>query len=649
MRKIIAAILAVCLAGLGVFTLSTSASANDGPNQAGYWKAKYPNAVECYKYDANSQGQTANGHGVSSGNTVTLAQYGADWPGDRWEVLIVKAGNTDTGSGPGNVVYNLPTAGTPYAAPEGKTVSHWIVCKGQTPNPPKTIVPGIPVPKDKCAVLNDHYGLPEGPAGVTYTRDGLAIVATITATNTLWGSLPSGWVETGTKTARYALQTSHFTDEPCTGPPTKDDTYTYGVPACGDTEVAKFTISYTFTYLGNDTWSEPVASAPVPSGNVPLAEAGYEFEPCDIAVEPSVTPTEVCGPGGEFLPGTEAGIDYLNALYDDETGIYTVYPLDGYVIVLSEGSLFTLNEDGSASFDSGSYFSDEPCEALLPVVFDSTPNPPTCSEDGTLPNLESNVEGVLFPNVTLTFDRAYDGPGEYTLTATASEGYAFADGTTVKTRVITVAGATGYQNTDPEAPCYVAPPEKDDLVTTEDQAWACGDLTTVVTISTVKYSFDFDTVTGEYSDLIASEPYLSEIERDLTADEFRACVTPVIYQEDACGIENDGWNYADTENVGLAWSQDKTVVTFKSVDENIEIVAGNGFVLNEDGTASFDVETWTWNDEACPTGATPPTAPEAPRLAATGSQAYMLGGVGLSLLLLGTIALLAKRRRRVTI
>ncbi|WP_345800653.1 hypothetical protein AAIB33_14415 [Microbacterium sp. AZCO] len=84
----------------------------------------------------------------------------------------------------------------------------------------------------------------------------------------------------------------------------------------------------------------------------------------------------------------------------------------------------------------------------VPALFSVAPQPPTCGSDGSLPAL------VTLEHVTLTWDRPFDGPGTYTLTATATDGYTFADGTTVKTKEFTVAAALGYQSDAPDAPCF---------------------------------------------------------------------------------------------------------------------------------------------------------------------------------------------------
>jgi hypothetical protein len=87
----------------------------------------------------------------------------------------------------------------------------------------------------------------------------------------------------------------------------------------------------------------------------------------------------------------------------------------------------------------------------VPALFAAEPTPPTCETAGSF-----DFAGT-FPNVVISVTPAYTGPGTYTLTATATGGATFPDGTTTKTRVITVAGALGFQSTDANAPCYRAP------------------------------------------------------------------------------------------------------------------------------------------------------------------------------------------------
>ena len=141
-RRIIAVVTTLALAlGMSVGGAGTAfADHNQGhtnnqqnPNHQDYWKAKYPHAVECYKHS-----RSGGDHGTTRNGGVELNTFVQSWPGDRWEVLIVKGGSSG-GDGNGNAVYDRPNAGQTYFAPINPNnnkpydVSHWIVCKGATP------------------------------------------------------------------------------------------------------------------------------------------------------------------------------------------------------------------------------------------------------------------------------------------------------------------------------------------------------------------------------------------------------------------------------------------------------------------------------------------------------------------------------------
>lgn len=112
-------------------------------NHTDYWKQLYPDAVSCY----SSEGNTDHGRITDGGKTVTLNEYNPSWPGDHWEVLVIKAGNL------WNSVIENPKAGVAYASPPNNggqqaNVSHWIVCKGETP--PTVVVPTLDVTPPTC-------------------------------------------------------------------------------------------------------------------------------------------------------------------------------------------------------------------------------------------------------------------------------------------------------------------------------------------------------------------------------------------------------------------------------------------------------------------------------------------------------------------
>ncbi len=102
-----------------------------GPNTPEYWESYFPHAIKCYKY--RGSGSNIHGSVTDNGYTVTLNPYQNGWPGDHWEGLVIKAGAKGGDDGNGNAIYEHPSAGVAYSAPDGKEVSHWIVCKGKTP------------------------------------------------------------------------------------------------------------------------------------------------------------------------------------------------------------------------------------------------------------------------------------------------------------------------------------------------------------------------------------------------------------------------------------------------------------------------------------------------------------------------------------
>ena len=125
-RRILAAATATLLA-LGMAAGGASpalADHNQGhtnnqqnPNHPEYWKLQFPNSVECYKHISGG-----GEHGSVVNGAVVLSTFNQAWPGDRWEVLIVKGGS-EGGDGNGNAVYPLPTAGTGARASSAKTTT----------------------------------------------------------------------------------------------------------------------------------------------------------------------------------------------------------------------------------------------------------------------------------------------------------------------------------------------------------------------------------------------------------------------------------------------------------------------------------------------------------------------------------------------
>ncbi|HEX6946231.1 MAG TPA: hypothetical protein VF246_02655 [Acidimicrobiia bacterium] len=135
--RVLGSVLILSALLIGLLPVMAFAAQGD-PNETDYWKALYPHAIACYKYDPPDQ-QNFHGYLVDDQKAVVLNEFQDGWPGDHWEVLIVKSGNEPGNTGlNGQNVYEHPQAGVKYYGPlngGGKqgAVSHWIVCKGKTP------------------------------------------------------------------------------------------------------------------------------------------------------------------------------------------------------------------------------------------------------------------------------------------------------------------------------------------------------------------------------------------------------------------------------------------------------------------------------------------------------------------------------------
>ncbi|WP_341994213.1 hypothetical protein MRBLWH7_002098 [Microbacterium sp. LWH7-1.2] len=202
-------------------------------NHTDYWKQQYPDAIACY----SSEASTDHGRITDGGKTVTLNEYSPSWPGDHWEVLVIKAGND------WNSVIENPQAGVAYASPPNSAgnqanVSHWIVCKGKTPEQPK----------DKVTV--DKESTTDCVKNVVVT------VTTTTTTPYIWDAATQKWVldsanaESSEKSESRPLTEEEWAD--CNPTTTKT---TYGEWAdgewdCGDTSVTQTREVYTTVYHG---------------------------------------------------------------------------------------------------------------------------------------------------------------------------------------------------------------------------------------------------------------------------------------------------------------------------------------------------------------------------------------------------------------
>ncbi|MGX5772943.1 hypothetical protein ACWKWN_19570 [Microbacterium trichothecenolyticum] len=270
-------------------------------NDAGYWENQTEHESKCYKVDAPE----SSSHGTISADkkTITLKPYEEDWWGDHWELLVIKAGNT-------NNVINHPEAGVAYASPENgggnqADVSHWIVCKGEYPTEK---------PKDKVT---------ETEESTTDCGDEVVVtVTTITTTPYKWDAEAEEWVldEANAKTEEKR-ETRELTEEEWAdcNPTTTKTTYGEWVDGeweCGDTTVTQTREVYTTVYHGED--AEPtVTTTETQTRELTAEESEQDCTPTPTPT-PTVTPAD---PGGtptstdsEALAATGGGISPMFAV-----------------------------------------------------------------------------------------------------------------------------------------------------------------------------------------------------------------------------------------------------------------------------------------------------------------------------------------------
>ncbi len=213
--------------------------------------------------------------------------------------------------------------------------------------------------------------------------------------------------------------------------------------------------------------------------------------------QPVCTPTDTSQtvtPGAIEHPWND-GVDYTitgGSWTDLVPGTYTVTATarDGWYL-MNQPDGWTPQDDGSLTYPVTIIKPADCAPAPVTIVW-PTVTGPTCTAAGALPALPQQ-DGVTF-----TWNAEFNGPGTYTMTATAQDGFFLAgDGDSkVRTQDFTVAGAIGNQGTNSEAPCYVAPPEP--TVTTSAVAAAdCSYLVTTVT-TTVTTNPVWNATTGAW-------------------------------------------------------------------------------------------------------------------------------------------------------
>jgi hypothetical protein len=215
-------------------------------NDVGYWEKQYAaHDAVCYKVD----GANSSGHGTVSadGKTVTLKPFDQSWPGDHWELLVIKAGNLWN-----NVIVH-PEAGVAYASPENNggqqaVISHWIVCKGETPEgQPQSVTPTLSWTLPTC----DEAGTLTQGNGVTWTS------APGEEGHTIWTATPApGNVFTKDAKTVWDVPSLAQLVEECTQPPAKVEPKDKTVLDCTSQTATVTTTTTTTPYVWDDETEE---------------------------------------------------------------------------------------------------------------------------------------------------------------------------------------------------------------------------------------------------------------------------------------------------------------------------------------------------------------------------------------------------------
>ena len=360
---------ALVVMALAVAMLPMTALANaDNPNHPDYWKARYPNAIECYKHDGNS----SHGKITKNGTAVRLYEFQSGWPGDRWEVLVVKGGQN------GREVYELPKAGVDYHPPKNDNgkypeVSHWIICKGKTPDQKKPIADPIWKVKPETMVCDPKTGQYVGQA------DGR--ITFVPFDHGSWNASNLTGLSAGTY-----------------GPFT-----------------AKADKGYVFQSTGTGTFS---------TGKIQVGQKGSN-EPCDklvTAVTPKVKQSQECGVEGKLIIPKTEGVRYL--LNGDViaagvhsgpiSGTLTAEALDGYRLS---------NPDFSVEIDIPAA---DPCPVVVTPVAPELVEAQECGVPDRLVVPETG--GVVYLlNGEDVSGETLEGPLSGTIVAEAADGHVLSE------------------------------------------------------------------------------------------------------------------------------------------------------------------------------------------------------------------------------
>jgi len=258
LKFVAGALVAAALVVAPLVTAGAIASPHNGPdaapsdswsedtNHVEYWEEKYAaHEADCYKVD----GASSSGHGTVSADkkSIRLNEFDvAGWPGDHWEVLVIKAGSV------GQTVVEHPIAGIAYASPinnggQQATISHWIVCKGEYPSSEEPERPEAPAPTVTITATTEF----------NCDTDVATVTTTTTSSGWRYDAVAEEWVALEPVVSPPTTTTRPLTDsEKLDCPP---DTKVESTPwvdatwACGDTTVTQVRRVLITTYTRDGT------------------------------------------------------------------------------------------------------------------------------------------------------------------------------------------------------------------------------------------------------------------------------------------------------------------------------------------------------------------------------------------------------------
>lgn len=366
-------------------------------NEPSYWEDFGPDDATCYTYSSDS----SHGSITDGGKTVTLNAYGASWPGDHWELLVVKGGSVSN-----NVIVH-PTAGVAYASPlnsagQQSDVSHYIVCKGTTPDVETTVV---------APELTPGTCLATGSANPVETDAYSWTVTGPTSARVFTAVAKDGYVLTGqTVFGPYDLRQTDWRDPACQPEFTK-------VKECG---------YYKLTYTNNSKWPRWPDFTYEGDGVTPNTDYGFPYY-TTVRVEPG-----------------ETKVIFEKAFDEDYN--------NGSVLVTYQDKLGAESDINSGPFTDTV---DTDCADPLPNTSTSDSTDEVCVAPGDIEggsatfSLTAGDEGL---STTVRFKSLGDGTGGTAETFYYLDGTTGAPGEIVDYEVVTLAPGETYTTTVVDLP-----------------------------------------------------------------------------------------------------------------------------------------------------------------------------------------------------